>query len=54
MPRVVVVVVVAVAAVAADMVAETAADMAVAWEGIVETGRALEVITLERRHAIMG
>lgn len=61
MPRVVVVVAVAVAvaaavvmAVAADMAVETAPDMAVAWEGIVEAGRALEVITLERRHAIMG
>ncbi|ENY75746.1 hypothetical protein C206_20611 [Pseudomonas putida TRO1] len=41
-------------AVAADMAVETAPDMAVAWEGIVEAGRALEVITLERRPAIMG
>lgn len=55
MPRVVVVVAAAVVmAVAADMAVETAPDMAVAWEGIVEAGRALEVITLERRHAIMG
>ncbi|VEE42413.1 Uncharacterised protein [Pseudomonas putida] len=53
MPRVVVVVVVVVA-VAVVMAVETVPDMAVAWEGIVEAGRALEVITLERRHAIMG